>query len=192
MVGLPKSHLPTKFSKTDDFPADWPPTTAICGRSMTMGTPSCVKASCIRLMIGMRASMPWLPWPAMVLVVLMPLATLFRVLFLYPFVTVVWLLRLSFAVNSSLYQYLLSVVLSLLLTLPSSSSVLNCLPPPPATPAGCNSVQLGADLNPARAHTTRDTATGERRKDQRERTRGKAPLSKANNKGLVKEGPRST
>ena len=26
-------YLPTKFSKTDDFPADCPPTTAICGKS---------------------------------------------------------------------------------------------------------------------------------------------------------------
>ena len=55
------SYFPTKFSSTDDFPADWPPTTAIWGKSMTMGTPSWVKASCIRLMIGMRASIPRFP-----------------------------------------------------------------------------------------------------------------------------------
>ena len=55
------TYFPTKFSSTEDLPALWPPTTAICGRSMAMWTPSWVKASCIRLMIGMRASMPWLP-----------------------------------------------------------------------------------------------------------------------------------
>ena len=55
------TYFPTKFSKTDDFPADCPPTTAICGRSMTIGTPSLVKASCIRLMIGIKLSIPWLP-----------------------------------------------------------------------------------------------------------------------------------
>ena len=55
------TYFPTKFSNTDDFPADWPPTTAIWGRSMTMVTPSCVKASCMRLMIGIRASMPRFP-----------------------------------------------------------------------------------------------------------------------------------
>ena len=63
-----RSYFPTKFSKTEDFPADWPPTTAICGKSMTMGTPSCVKASCIRLMMGMRASIPRLPGVAIVTV----------------------------------------------------------------------------------------------------------------------------
>ncbi len=61
------TYFPTKFSNTEDFPADWPPTTAICGRSMTMVTPSEVKASCMRLMMGMRDSIPWLPgFPAMV------------------------------------------------------------------------------------------------------------------------------
>ncbi len=55
------SYFPTKFSNTEDFPADCPPTTAICGKSITMGVPICVKASCIRLIIGMRASMPLLP-----------------------------------------------------------------------------------------------------------------------------------
>ena len=60
------THLPTKFSKTEDFPADWPPTTAIWGRSMVLGTPNWVKTSCILFMMGMRASMPALP--AMVLV----------------------------------------------------------------------------------------------------------------------------
>ena len=43
------------------MPALWPPTTAICGRSMAMCTPNWVKASCIRLMIGMSDSIPWLP-----------------------------------------------------------------------------------------------------------------------------------
>jgi hypothetical protein len=56
------TYLPTKFSSTDDFPADCPPTTAIWGRSITMGAPSWVKASCMRLMTGIRFSMPALPW----------------------------------------------------------------------------------------------------------------------------------
>ena len=34
-----KKSLPTKFSKTDDFPADCPPTTAICGKSKDILTP---------------------------------------------------------------------------------------------------------------------------------------------------------
>merc|ERR1719500_1976153 len=63
---LGKKSLPTKFSNTEDFPADWPPTTAIWGRSMVLGTPNWVKTSCILFMMGMRASMPALP--AMVLV----------------------------------------------------------------------------------------------------------------------------
>ena len=57
------TYLPTKFSKTDDFPADCPPTTAIWGKSITIGTPSWVKASCIRFMMGIRASIPRLPVP---------------------------------------------------------------------------------------------------------------------------------
>ena len=32
---------------------------------MTMGTPRLVKASCMRLMMGMSASIPWLPLDAM-------------------------------------------------------------------------------------------------------------------------------
>ena len=56
-----QTYFPTKFSKTEDFPADCPPTTAIWGRSMTMGTPRVVKASCMRLMMGIRASIPRFP-----------------------------------------------------------------------------------------------------------------------------------
>ena len=59
-------YLPTKFSKTEDFPADWPPTTAIWGKSMVLGTPSWVKTSCILFMIGMRASIPAFPLILMV------------------------------------------------------------------------------------------------------------------------------
>ena len=55
------TYFPTKFSKTDDFPADCPPTTAIWGRSITIGTPSFVKASCIRLIIGIKFSIPVFP-----------------------------------------------------------------------------------------------------------------------------------
>ena len=58
---ISNNHLPTKFSNTEDFPADCPPTTAIWGRSIVLGTPSWVKTSCIRFMIGMRDSIPWFP-----------------------------------------------------------------------------------------------------------------------------------
>ena len=58
---LPNTHLPTKFSKTDDLPALWPPTTAIWGKSMVLETPSWVKMSCNLFMMGMRDSIPWLP-----------------------------------------------------------------------------------------------------------------------------------
>ena len=66
---MKSTYFPTKFSKTEDFPADCPPTTAIWGKSICMWTPNWVKASCIRLMIGMRDSIPWLP--AMVTVCLL-------------------------------------------------------------------------------------------------------------------------
>lgn len=55
------THFPTKFSKTELFPADWPPTTAICGRSSCICTPSCVKASCNLLTIGINCSIPIFP-----------------------------------------------------------------------------------------------------------------------------------
>ena len=34
-----RKSLPTKFSSTEDLPADCPPTTAICGRSRDIETP---------------------------------------------------------------------------------------------------------------------------------------------------------
>lgn len=40
-----KKSLPTKFSNTDDFPADCPPTTAICGKSNDILTPEGNKQS---------------------------------------------------------------------------------------------------------------------------------------------------
>ena len=55
------TYFPTKFSSTDDFPADWPPTTAIWGKSMPVVTPREVKQSWIRLIMGIRASIPRLP-----------------------------------------------------------------------------------------------------------------------------------
>ena len=55
------SHLPTKFSSTELFPALWPPTTAICGRSMSEFCPMDEKASCIRLTSGIRSSIPRFP-----------------------------------------------------------------------------------------------------------------------------------
>lgn len=55
------THLPTKFSKTELFPADCPPTTAIWGKSNVKWTPNCVKASCNLFTIGISCSMPVLP-----------------------------------------------------------------------------------------------------------------------------------
>lgn len=54
-------YLPTKFSKTELFPADCPPTTAICGKSNVIWTPSCVKASCNLFTIGISCSIPVFP-----------------------------------------------------------------------------------------------------------------------------------
>lgn len=53
------THFPTKFSSTDDFPADWPPTTAIWGNSKLTLVPSCENASCTRLITGINACIPW-------------------------------------------------------------------------------------------------------------------------------------
>lgn len=54
------TYLPTKFSSTELLPADWPPTTAICGRSSCMWTPNDVNASCNLFTIGINCSMPTL------------------------------------------------------------------------------------------------------------------------------------
>lgn len=51
------TYLPTKFSSTELLPADCPPTTAICGKSNCMCTPSDVNASCSLLTIGIKLSM---------------------------------------------------------------------------------------------------------------------------------------
>lgn len=56
------TYLPTKFSNTELLPADWPPTTAICGRSNCMWTPSWVNASCSLLTIGISVSMMMTRW----------------------------------------------------------------------------------------------------------------------------------
>ena len=55
------TYLPTKFSSTELLPALWPPTTAICGRSSCICTPSCVNASCSLFTIGINCSIPVLP-----------------------------------------------------------------------------------------------------------------------------------
>jgi hypothetical protein len=34
-MGASSSYLPTTFSRTDDFPDDWDPTTTICGKLMS-------------------------------------------------------------------------------------------------------------------------------------------------------------
>lgn len=52
------TYFPTKFSSTELLPADWPPTTAICGRSSCMCTPNEVNASCNLFTIGISASIP--------------------------------------------------------------------------------------------------------------------------------------
>lgn len=56
-----KTYFPTKFSSTELFPADCPPTTAIWGKSSCIWTPSCVKASWSLFTIGIRFSIPKLP-----------------------------------------------------------------------------------------------------------------------------------
>lgn len=55
------TYLPTKFSSTELLPADWPPTTAICGKSNCICTPSWVKASCNLFTIGINCSIPIFP-----------------------------------------------------------------------------------------------------------------------------------
>lgn len=65
-------YLPTKFSRTELFPADCPPTTAICGKFNCMWTPIEVKASCSLLTIGINFSIPVFPD---ILVELLPLCT---------------------------------------------------------------------------------------------------------------------
>ncbi len=46
-----KKSRPTKFSKTDDFPADCPPTTAICGKSKDILTPNDRSNKCHALVV---------------------------------------------------------------------------------------------------------------------------------------------
>ena len=57
-VGLDITYFPTKFSSTDDLPADCPPTTAIWGKSTAWWVPREVKQSWILLIIGIRHSIP--------------------------------------------------------------------------------------------------------------------------------------
>ena len=71
MIKMLYTYLPTKFSRTELLPADWPPTTAIWGRSSCMWTPSWVKASCSLLTIGIKFSM------LMLLLLLLPLVCFF-------------------------------------------------------------------------------------------------------------------
>lgn len=63
---IPRTHgkgtnLPTKFSSTELFPALWPPTTAICGRSKLHVWPMELNASWSLLIRGMRSSIPRFP-----------------------------------------------------------------------------------------------------------------------------------
>lgn len=55
------TYFPTKFSSTELFPALWPPTTAICGRSRLAFWPMAEKASCIRFTSGIKSSIPRFP-----------------------------------------------------------------------------------------------------------------------------------
>lgn len=52
------THLPTNFSSTEDFPDDWIPTTAICGKSMSIGTSKFLKVSCSLLTVKTKFFMP--------------------------------------------------------------------------------------------------------------------------------------
>ena len=54
------THLPTQFSSTELFPALWPPTTAICGRSIGQVMPRALKASWSWLTMGINSSIPGL------------------------------------------------------------------------------------------------------------------------------------
>lgn len=56
-----RTYFPTKFSSTELFPALWPPTTAICGRSRLAFWPMAEKASCMRFTRGIKSSIPRLP-----------------------------------------------------------------------------------------------------------------------------------
>lgn len=55
------TYFPTKFSSTELFPALWPPTTAICGRSRFAFCPMEEKASCMRFTRGIKSSIPRFP-----------------------------------------------------------------------------------------------------------------------------------
>lgn len=55
------TNLPTKFSRTELFPALCPPTTAICGRSKLQLWPMVLKASWSLLIRGIKSSIPRLP-----------------------------------------------------------------------------------------------------------------------------------
>lgn len=59
-LSLCVTHRPTNFSKTDDFPDDWIPTTAICGRSMSMGTSRFLNVSWSLLTVRTKFFMPGL------------------------------------------------------------------------------------------------------------------------------------
>lgn len=60
-ISVCQFYLPTKFSSTELFPALWPPTTAICGRSRLQAWPMELKASCSLLTSGISSSMPRFP-----------------------------------------------------------------------------------------------------------------------------------
>lgn len=53
--------MPTKFSSTELFPALWPPTTAICGRSRFEFWPMEANASWSLFTSGMSSSIPRFP-----------------------------------------------------------------------------------------------------------------------------------
>ena len=56
-LGFISSYFPTQFSSTELFPALWPPTTAIWGRSMGDCIPRDVNASCSLFTMGISSSM---------------------------------------------------------------------------------------------------------------------------------------
>lgn len=66
------TYFPTKFSSTELFPALWPPTTAIWGRSRFAFCPMAEKASCMRFTRGIKSSIPRFPIFAMHWAVYLP------------------------------------------------------------------------------------------------------------------------
>lgn len=55
------TYSPTKFSRTELFPALCEPITTICGKSNSKVVPICVQTSCNLFTVGISLSIPALP-----------------------------------------------------------------------------------------------------------------------------------